>query len=149
MPMLAMKMTDNVEFCLSCHTMQHLWEETKQSSHYRNTNGVKVGCPDCHVPHEVGDYFQVKMMALKDVVVEVVNPATTAEEYEKRRPRLVKKVREDYLKTDSANCRKCHAFENFTRKIKSHTRAAKTGITCIECHYNLVHGETPWPEMEE
>jgi nitrate/TMAO reductase-like tetraheme cytochrome c subunit len=90
----------------------------------------------------------VKMAALHDVYSEIVNPALTKEDYENRRPRLVQKVREAYLANDSAECRNCHAFESFTRTIKAHNRAKNTGITCIKCHYNLVHGEVPWPEME-
>jgi len=147
-PPLGMKATDSTDFCISCHTMTHLWEATKSSKHYQNERGVQVGCPDCHVPHPVGDYLRVKMAALHDVYSEIVNPARTKEDYEKRRPRLVQKVRDAYLANDSAECRNCHAFESFTRTIKAHNRAKNTGITCIKCHYNLVHGEVPWPEVE-
>ena len=148
MPPLGMKATDSTDFCISCHTMTHLWEATKRSTHYQNERGVQVGCPDCHVPHRVGDYVMVKMAALHDVYSEIVNPARTKEDYENRRPRLAQKVREGYLANDSAQCRNCHVFENFTRTIKAHNRAKNTGTTCIKCHYNLVHGEVPWPEME-
>lgn len=147
-PPLGMKATDSTDFCISCHTMTHLWEATKRSTHYQNEKGVQVGCPDCHVPHRVGDYLLVKMAALHDVYSEIVNPALTKEDYENRRPRLVQKVREAYLANDSAECRSCHVFENFTRTIKAHNRAKNTGMTCIKCHYNLVHGEVPWPEVE-
>lgn len=148
-PLLGMKATDNTDFCISCHTMTHLWEATRLSTHYQNDRGVKVGCPDCHVPHQLGDYLRVKLAALKDVYIEITNPALSREDYENRRPRLAQKVREDYLANDSASCRKCHAFESFTRTIKAHNRAGKTGMTCIKCHYNLVHGEVAWAEMEE
>lgn len=147
-PPLGMKATDNTDFCISCHTMTHLWEATKRSTHYQNERGVRVGCPDCHVPHRVSDYVMVKMAALHDVYSEIVNPALTKEDYAQRRPRLVQKVREDYLANDSAQCRNCHAFESFTRTIKAHNRAKNTGVTCIKCHYNLVHGEVPWPELD-
>jgi nitrate/TMAO reductase-like tetraheme cytochrome c subunit len=90
----------------------------------------------------------VKLEALHDVYSEIVNPALTKEDYENRRPRLVQKVREDYLANDSAQCRNCHAYESFTRTIKAHNRAKNTGMTCIKCHYNLVHGEVPWPELD-
>ena len=148
-PPLGMKATDNTDFCISCHTMTHLWEETKRSTHHQNDKGVQVGCPDCHVPHGVGNYLLVKIAALHDVYSEFVNPALTKEDYEDRRPRLAQKVREGYLANDSAQCRNCHVFENFTRPIKAHNRAKKTGMTCIKCHYNLVHGEVPWAEVEE
>ena len=146
-PMAVLKITDNDRFCLSCHTMTHLEEETKRSKHYQNKVGVKVGCPDCHVPREVGEYLRVKVAALKDVYIEFTNPAETRAEYETRKPRLAQKVREDYLKNGSAYCKQCHSFQNFTITIKAHNRAVKTGMTCIQCHYNLVHGEVAWPEM--
>jgi len=148
LPLLGMKATDSTDFCISCHTMTHLWEATKRSTHYQNERGVQVGCPDCHVPHQIAEYLGVKLIALNDVYVEMINPALTKEDYELRRPRLVQKVRKDYLANDSAQCRNCHSFESFTRTIKAHNRAKNTGTTCIKCHYNLVHGEVPWPEME-
>jgi nitrate/TMAO reductase-like tetraheme cytochrome c subunit len=148
-PLLGMKATDSTDFCISCHTMTHLWEATKRSAHYQNDRGVQVGCPSCHVPHPVANYLQVKMAALKDVYVEMTNPALTKEDYENRRPRLVQKVRDEYLANNSAQCRNCHVIENFTRPIKAHARAQKTGTTCIKCHYNLVHGgELPWVDIE-
>jgi nitrate/TMAO reductase-like tetraheme cytochrome c subunit len=128
--------------------MTHLWEATKSSTHYKNERGVQVGCPDCHVPHQIAEYLGVKLIALNDVYVEMTNPALTKEDYANRRPRLVQKVREGYLANDSAQCRNCHAFESFTRTIKAHNRAKNTGVTCIKCHYNLVHGEVPWPELD-
>lgn len=148
-PLLGMKATDSTEFCISCHSMTHLWEVTKVSRHFQNDRGVQVGCPSCHVPHPIADYLRVKMLALHDVYSEVVNPVRTKENYEARRPQLAQKVRTDYLANDSAQCRNCHAYKNFTRPIKSHDRAQKSGTTCIKCHYNLVHGEIAWPEMEE
>jgi trimethylamine-N-oxide reductase (cytochrome c), cytochrome c-type subunit TorC len=148
-PLLGMKATDSTEFCISCHSMTHLWEVTKASRHFQNNSGVQVGCPSCHVPHPIADYLQVKMLALHDVYSEIVNPVNTKEDYEARRPQLAQKVRADFLKNDSAQCRTCHAYENFTRPIKSHDRAQKAGTTCIKCHYNLVHGEIPWGEMDE
>lgn len=148
-PLLGMKATDSTEFCISCHSMTHLWEVTKASRHFKNDRGVQVGCPSCHVPHPIADYLQVKMLALHDVYSEIVNPVNTKEDYEARRPELAQKVRTDYLKNDSAECRNCHSYENFTRPIKSHDRAKKAGTTCIKCHYNLVHGEIPWAEMED
>jgi trimethylamine-N-oxide reductase (cytochrome c), cytochrome c-type subunit TorC len=148
-PLLGMKATDSTEFCISCHSMTHLWEVTKASRHFQNDSGVQVGCPSCHVPHPIADYLQVKMLALHDVYSEVVNPVNTKEDYEARRPELAQKVRADFLKNDSAQCRTCHAYENFTRPIKAHDRAQKAGTTCIKCHYNLVHGEIPWDEMDD
>ena len=32
--------------------------------------------------------------------------------------------------------------------LEPHEIAKKEKMTCIECHFNLVHLETPWPEKE-
>ena len=145
---VGLRATDHTEFCVSCHTMKHLYKETRNSRHYKNMNGVKIECSDCHIPDEIGGYLKRKLIASKDVFFELIRPAKTREEYERIRPRLVKEVREQYLKDDSAACRKCHAYANFSVQIKAHKRAVKEKITCIVCHYNLVHGEIPWPEIE-
>jgi len=59
------------------------------------------------------------------------------------RPRLAYGVRDRLLRTDSANCRSCHDESGiepgFTRGKREHERAKKEKITCIACHYNLVH----------
>ena len=46
--------------------------------------------------------------------------------------------------TDSATCRRCHSDESsidpgFRRGRREHKMALQKGITCIACHYNLVH----------
>ena len=115
-PLLGMKATDSTEFCISCHSMTHLWEVTKTSRHFQNDRGVQVGCPSCHVPHPIADYLRVKMLALHDVYSEVVNPVRTKESYEARRPQLAQKVRTDYVANDSAQCRNCHAYKNLPER---------------------------------
>lgn len=148
---LALRGTDTLEFCVSCHTMKHPYEEFKNSGHYKNTFGVRLGCPDCHVPHDSMDLIKAKIIASKDIFFEIVRPAKTKEEFEQIRPKLAKRVREKFLANDSAPCRRCHAYDNFQRPtpIKAHARAVEQKITCIACHYNLVHAEVPWPEMEQ
>jgi len=148
-PTIGLKATDDPEFCVSCHTMKHLLAETVQSRHYTNAVGVRVGCPDCHVPYDTASYLRVKLLAAKDVFFELVRPAKTPEEYERIRPRLVKTVRADFLRNDSAACKKCHGFDHFDVTIRAHQRAIEDKTTCVACHYNLVHGEMPWPEMEQ
>lgn len=146
---LALRSTDTVEFCVSCHTMQYPYEEYKTSRHYKNVNGVRVGCPDCHVPHDSLELIKAKIIAAKDIFFEIVRPSKTKEDFEKIRPKLAKRVRDKFMATDSAACRRCHAFENFNVAIKAHARAVEQKTTCIACHYNLVHAEVPWPEMEQ
>ena len=49
----AMEMTNNEEFCISCHEMKdNVYQEYKETIHYSNRTGVRATCPDCHVPKE-------------------------------------------------------------------------------------------------
>ncbi|MGD8350353.1 MAG: NapC/NirT family cytochrome c, partial [Gammaproteobacteria bacterium] len=50
----AMEMTSTLTFCTSCHEMDWVYEEYKQSVHYKNASGVRATCPDCHVPKPWG-----------------------------------------------------------------------------------------------
>ena len=49
----AMEMTNNEQFCISCHEMEdYVFQEYKDTIHYANRTGVRATCPDCHVPKE-------------------------------------------------------------------------------------------------
>ena len=41
------EVTNTLEFCTSCHEMEQVFEEYKQSAHYKNASGVRATCPDC------------------------------------------------------------------------------------------------------
>ena len=43
----AMEMTNNEQFCISCHEMQdNVYQEYKDTIHYSNRTGVRATCPD-------------------------------------------------------------------------------------------------------
>ncbi|MEA7581093.1 NapC/NirT family cytochrome c, partial [Salmonella enterica subsp. enterica serovar Anatum] len=44
------KQLDTTEFCVSCHSMQPVYQEYKQSVHFQNASGVRAECHDCHIP---------------------------------------------------------------------------------------------------
>ncbi|SRR6266704_2160886 len=48
-----MEATNTLEFCTSCHEMRdNVYREYKETVHYSNRSGVRVICPDCHVPKD-------------------------------------------------------------------------------------------------
>ncbi|MGL5282989.1 MAG: NapC/NirT family cytochrome c, partial [Plesiomonas shigelloides] len=49
-PHVGIKMTSTTEFCVSCHSMTPVYEEYKQSVHFKNAAGVRAECHDCHIP---------------------------------------------------------------------------------------------------
>ena len=46
-----MEYTNTLSFCIGCHEMRdNVFEEYKETAHYKNASGVRVICSDCHVP---------------------------------------------------------------------------------------------------
>lgn len=142
------KSTKKTEFCITCHPMKYVYEEYKQSPHYKSRTGVTASCPDCHVT----GFWEGQFAATRHIWAYFFNPVTDEKNWEERRPRLAKGVREWMLKNDSAPCRKCHKADHMEPINKGMERAHKKmeggKKTCIDCHYNLVHAEVPWPEKE-
>ncbi len=50
LPHVGIKLTSTTEFCVSCHSMQPVYQEYKQSVHFQNASGVRAECHDCHIP---------------------------------------------------------------------------------------------------
>lgn len=141
----AMKLTDNITFCTSCHTMGTVYEEYKTSVHYRNGSGVRAICTDCHVPKEWGPYVLAKIEATRDLLAEVRGTIDTPEKFAAKRLELAQRVWDRMEATDSRECRNCHAFDTMnlgdqTKDAQTqHARAVTKGDTCISCHKGLVH----------
>lgn len=53
LPHVGIKLTSSTEFCVSCHSMQPVYEEYKQSAHFQNASGVRAECHDCHIPSDI------------------------------------------------------------------------------------------------
>lgn len=135
------------EVCLSCHSMEFAGEEYRNSSHYRSPSGVRAGCVECHVPGGMLRVLVFKQL-IRDRYVELTNPIKTRTDWEERRPALAKRVREGLLSSNSAACVGCHREDAMVpqkdRGKKAHQDMKKTGESCIDCHYNLVHERVPW-----
>lgn len=147
--------TNTTEFCISCHTMQAtVYQEYKQSVHYSNAAGVRAGCPDCHVPKQLGPKLVAKVRAAKDVWHEMLGTIDTPEKFEAHRWRMASAVWAMMERTDSVTCRSCHAWDSMNLDEqdrigrRKHQSAMDEGRTCIECHKGLVHKRPRAPDTE-
>ncbi|QIK38407.1 butanol dehydrogenase [Caldichromatium japonicum] len=146
------KVTNTLEFCTSCHTMQTNFEEYKESRHYKNRSGVQATCADCHVPKVLGPKLVTKFVAAKDVYHEIMGTIDTPEKFEARRWYLANLVWKRMEASDSRECRSCHDYGDMdlseqNRSARSrHAAAQDKGQTCIECHKGVVHQLPTEPE---
>ena len=142
----AMEMTNNEEFCISCHEMRDfVYEEYKDSVHYSNRTGVRATCPDCHVPKEWTYKVVRKIQASNELLHKALGTIDTPEKFEKKRLQLAKNVWKAMKNTDSRECRNCHDYKSmdFTeqgrRSMNQHTKGLDKGKTCIDCHKGIAH----------
>ncbi|MDT8282064.1 MAG: NapC/NirT family cytochrome c [Gammaproteobacteria bacterium] len=142
----AMEMTNNEEFCISCHEMEdNVFQEYKQTIHYSNRTGVRATCPDCHVPKEWNHKVVRKIQASNELLHKALGTIDTREKFEGKRLELAKHVWAAMEITDSRECRNCHSFEfmDFTeqgrRAVNAHSTGLDTGKTCIDCHKGIAH----------
>lgn len=141
----AMKVTDNIPFCISCHSMNQVYEEYTQTAHFQNNSGVRAVCTDCHVPREWGPYVLAKIEATRDLYAEFMGFIDTPEKFEEKRLVLAQRVWDRMEATDSRECRNCHAFDVMTVDAQQgeakvqHATAIRDGETCISCHKGIAH----------
>ena len=119
------------------------------SAHRNNAQGVKVHCADCHLPatNLVAETYMHATSGFRDILAswthDYSNPAT----WEKRRVELAREVRLDMRRNDSIACRSCHTAASVEPASESGQAAhalMRTGaVTCIDCHFNLVHAPVP------
>lgn len=142
----AMEMTNNEEFCISCHEMEdNVYQEYKQTIHYSNRTGVRATCPDCHVPKEWNHKVVRKIQASNELLHKALGTIDTREKFEAKRLTLASNVWRVMKETDSRECRNCHNFdfmdfgEQGRRAVKSHAEGLDAGKTCIDCHKGIAH----------
>ncbi|MFV0359634.1 NapC/NirT family cytochrome c [Tropicimonas sp.] len=141
----ALELTNTEKFCISCHTMEVNYDEYQETVHYNNHSGVRATCPDCHVPKEWHFKIRAKILASKDLFHEIIGTIDTPEKYEERRLHMAGLVWKKMKKSDSRECRNCHAFDymDFTiqesRAAAEHQEAIDEGKTCIDCHQGIAH----------
>ena len=142
----AMEMTNNEEFCISCHEMKNnVYQEYKQTVHYSNRTGVRATCPDCHVPKEWEHMVVRKVSATNELFHKILGSIDTPKKFEAKRLELAEHVWQGMKETDSRECRNCHSNEYMKLDTQSklsqkkHARALKEDMTCIDCHRGIAH----------
>ena len=142
-----METTNSLEFCTSCHEMRDtVFQEYKETIHYRNRAGVRAACPDCHVPKDWVHKFVRKVGASQELFVKFVSGSIdTPEKFETHRMALATRVWATMKDSDSRECRNCHSWDAMhPEKQNPRARAAmakgqKEGKTCIDCHKGIAH----------
>jgi cytochrome c-type protein NapC len=152
-----MEITNTEDFCISCHEMeQTVYQEYKESIHFKNSSGVKASCPDCHVPRQWIHKVVRKIKASNEIFHKILGTIDTPEKFEKHRLEMAERVWAVMKETDSRECRNCHSFEAMDlesqpkRASRKHhpTRIAERGETCIDCHKGIAH-ELPEEDFSE
>ena len=141
--------------CAECHAFPY--EEYRESAHYDNERDVRPGCVGCHAPHSVREilawkFFYLNKGGLGETPFHAIsNSLRDIPQWEKLRVTLAGRVRQQMLDESSAKCKVCHKTDSeWFNNIGRHEAMLKDGNkTCIECHYNLVHGDVDWDESFE
>lgn len=150
----AMEMTNTTEFCISCHEMRDtVYQEYKETVHFRNASGVQATCADCHVPREWVHKVVRKVEATRELYHKALGTIDTPEKFEAKRWLLANRVWDQMKATDSRECRNCHHFdamdlaEQDRSAQRRHARAQEEGETCIDCHKGIAHNYPDEPEQ--
>lgn len=143
------RFTSTDEFCTSCHLTQVYISESetyRTSAHQTTTSGVRPGCADCHIPKGLipATYIHIAN-GISDMWGEMTLDYDDPAVWEAEKARLAYATRDWLRENDSVTCRGCHEEASIKperkRGQKQHKNALETGMTCIDCHYNLVHDE--------
>jgi nitrate/TMAO reductase-like tetraheme cytochrome c subunit len=141
----AMEISNTEAFCISCHEMRdNVYQELKQTIHYKNRSGVRAICSDCHVPKEWIYKVRRKIQATNELFHHIVGTIDTPEKFEKHRLELAQHVWATMKANDSRECRNCHSVESMdphkqTPASQVMFEAIKNGATCIDCHRGIAH----------
>ena len=86
-----------------------------------------------------------KIAATNEIFHKIIGSINTPEKFEAKRLRLAEYVWKTMKKTDSRECRNCHAFNFMSLKTQNkasqfaHKRAIEAKRTCIDCHMGVAH----------
>ena len=139
--------TSTDAFCTSCHTMAMQAADPffLKSVHRSNKEGVRPSCGDCHIPKSnwfIETYTHASSGA-RDVFVEATHDFSDPKVWEVRRVTLAEEVRAQMHAQDSVTCRSCHEVSAIHPTSddgkKSHALLLQGGVTCVDCHVNIVH----------
>ena len=139
--------TNSLAFCTTCHEMRDtVYQEYKQTVHYRNRTGVRAICSDCHVPRDWGHMMLRKGQASLELFGKITGAIDTPQKFEAQRMRLATIVWTRMKSANSRECRNCHSLEAMSSEAQSPTAkkrhmltALQEGKTCIDCHKGIAH----------
>jgi len=142
----AMEATNTLEFCIGCHEMRdNVYQEYKETVHYKNRTGVRAICSDCHVPRAWGPKMLRKAKAAFEVWGKITGSIDTPAKFEARRIVLATHEWERMKAAGSAECKNCHNFDAMSGTVQKqsvytkHMKAKDAGQTCIDCHKGIAH----------
>lgn len=140
--------TNTEAFCIGCHEMrENVYAEFKGTIHDTNRSGVRAVCSDCHVPRQPVDTIKRKFAASLELYHAAMGTINTPEKFEARRHQMAMKVWTRMKETDSLECRNCHHRDAMSAELQSeraqrrHAKGLEDGMTCIDCHFGIAHGE--------
>jgi cytochrome c-type protein NapC len=148
--------TNTEKFCIGCHEMRdNPYAEFKDTIHDTNRSGVRAICSDCHVPREPVAMLQRKVAATFELWGKLTGVINTKEKYDAHRYDMAKRVWKRMKSTDSLECRNCHKDVAMSTELQSeraqarHVKGKAEGLTCIDCHFGIAHGEPEGPGPRE
>jgi nitrate/TMAO reductase-like tetraheme cytochrome c subunit len=140
--------TSTDAFCsTSCHSMVLQAEDPvfQKSAHRTNSAGVRPTCAQCHIPTTnwfVETWVHVSS-GVRDVISEMTHNFNDPKVWEAHRVELEKESLAKFRARDSNTCRSCHDASAIKPKSQagqeSHAALGAGGVTCVDCHANLVH----------
>jgi cytochrome c-type protein NapC len=144
----ALEATNRLDFCISCHEMRDtVYQEYKETIHYKNRVGVRAICSDCHVPKDWTHKMIRKTQASFELWGKLTGVIDTPEKFEAKRAELAAHEWARMRAADSRECRNCHSFEamdlakqeKLAQRRHSEEELKSTGKTCIDCHQGIAH----------
>ncbi|MGD9951279.1 MAG: NapC/NirT family cytochrome c [Burkholderiales bacterium] len=148
--------TNTEKFCIGCHEMRdNPYAEFKGTIHDTNRSGVRAVCSDCHVPREPVAMLKRKVAATFELWGKLTGVIDTKEKYDAHRYDMAKRVWRRMKTTDSLECRNCHKDGAMSAELQSeraqarHAKGKAEGLTCIDCHFGIAHGEPEGPGPRE
>jgi nitrate/TMAO reductase-like tetraheme cytochrome c subunit len=153
----ALEAAGTEDFCISCHEMRdNVYQELKQSIHFKNAYGVAATCSDCHVPRDWFHKIRRKIQASNEVLHKILGTIDTPEKFEAHRLELAQHVWATMKADHSRECRNCHSVEHMDpTKQTAAARAAnmpaamKSGLSCIDCHKGVAHHLPKFPDEDD
>ena len=142
----AMEYSSNMEFCTSCHEMADtVFDEYKQTVHYKNRSGVRASCTNCHIHESFMSKLLLKVRSANQLYHKVIGTVDTPEKFDAHRMEMARGVWKRMVENDSRECRSCHSFdamhweEQGKRAKGQMKKAQRKHMTCIECHHGIAH----------